>query len=142
MKRVARCLCGSLRVTTDGDPLIVNICHCIDCRRRTGTPFSYNAYFDREHVRIEGPSNSYQRQGQEGREIRHHFCPACGTTVLWDFDLRPERLGIAAALFEQPFSPSPSYSSWESMKCDWLPLPEGLTHFPENPTAPGAVPKS
>ena len=139
MVRVARCLCGSLRVTADGDPLVVNICHCIDCRRRTGAAFSYNAYFDRECIQIEGPTKSYEREGQEGRKIRHHFCPECGTTVFWDFDLRPERCGIAAALFEQPFSPSPSYSAWETMRCEWVPLPEGMAHFPENPAAPKTV---
>src|ERR1700754_556545 len=55
-------------------------------------------------------------------KIRHHFCPHCGTTVYWDFDLRPERYGIAAGLFEQPPDP-PSYSAWEIARCDWAPLP-------------------
>jgi hypothetical protein len=91
----------------------------------------------REHVRIEGATQSYEREGQEGRKIRHHFCPECGTTVFWDLDLRPERYGIAAALFEQPPAP-PSYSVWETTKCDWVPLPEGLSHFSKNPTAPAS----
>ena len=68
--------------------------------------------------------------------------PERGTTVFWDFDLRPERCGIAAALFEQPFSPSPSYSAWEAMKYAWVPLPEGVVHFPENPAAPGTLQNS
>lgn len=139
MTRVARCLCGSLRVTADGDPLVVNICHCVDCRRRTGAAFSYNAYFHRAHVRFDGSSNSYERDGQEGRKIRHHFCPECGTTVFWESDLRPERYGIAAGLFEEPFSHPPSYSAWETMKCEWVPLPESLAHFPENPATPATL---
>jgi hypothetical protein len=116
-----------------GDPLVVNICHCLDCRHRTGSAFSYNAYFERESVQIEGSDKSYEREGQEGHKVRHHFCPNCGTTVFWDSDRNPARYGIAATLFGQPFSPLPLYSAWERVKCDWVSLPEGLTHFSENP---------
>jgi hypothetical protein len=141
MTGIARCLCGSLSVIADGEPLAVNVCHCLDCRRRTGAAFSYNAYFLREQVRIEGMPASYEREGQEGRKVCHHFCPHCGTTVYWDFDLRPERYGIAAGLFEQPPGP-PSYSAWEITRCDWAPLPTNVSHFAKNPTSPAPAQKS
>jgi hypothetical protein len=52
--------------------------------------FSVSAFFKKEHVRAEGPSNIYVRDGQEGRKVRMHFCPTCGTTVFWEADLRPD----------------------------------------------------
>jgi hypothetical protein len=95
MSRTARCLCGLLRAHVEGEPLSVNTCHCLDCRRRTGAAFSYNAYFDKACVQTDGPRECYVREGQDGRQVRHHFCPTCGTTVYWDLDMRPGRYGIA-----------------------------------------------
>ena len=40
MERVAKCQCGGFSVTVRGDPTIVNICHCTECQRRTGSPLS------------------------------------------------------------------------------------------------------
>lgn len=74
MTQTVRCLCCSLRLTTSGDPLVANICQCIDCRRRSGAAFSYNVYLHREHYQIECPSKSDEREGQQRRKIRHHFC--------------------------------------------------------------------
>jgi hypothetical protein len=136
MSRTARCLCGLLSARVEGEPLAVNICHCLDCRRRTGAAFSYSAYFDQASVQIDGPSECYAREGQDGRKVRHHFCPSCGTTVYWDFDMRPDRYGIAAALFDDPAFPRPSYSFWEQQRRDWVVLPVGVEHFQGNPVAP------
>ena len=40
-----------------------------------------NAFYARSDVRLEGPCRVYVREGQEGRKIRQHFCPDCGTTI-------------------------------------------------------------
>jgi hypothetical protein len=45
MNRIARCCCGSLRVETTGEPVIVAACHCQECQRRTGAPFGVSGYF-------------------------------------------------------------------------------------------------
>ena len=77
MTRTAHCSCGALRVEVSADPDVVGICHCGECQRRTGSVFSVSAFFKKEHVRAEGPSNIYVRDGQEGRKVRMHFCPTC-----------------------------------------------------------------
>ena len=81
MTRTAHCACGALRVEVSADPAVVGVCHCGECQRRTGSVFGVGAYFKREHIRTQGPSKIYVRDGQEGRKLRMHFCPTCGTTV-------------------------------------------------------------
>ena len=39
MTRIARCCCGSLRTEATGEPALVAACHCMECQRRTGSPF-------------------------------------------------------------------------------------------------------
>ncbi|MFN2470768.1 MAG: aldehyde-activating protein, partial [Gaiellaceae bacterium] len=35
--RHAACSCGQLRLTVEGEPVRVSICHCLACQRRTGS---------------------------------------------------------------------------------------------------------
>ena len=55
MPRTAQCLCGTFSVIVSAEPVMVNVCHCRDCQRRSGVPWTSNAYFPRETVRLNGP---------------------------------------------------------------------------------------
>ena len=45
--RRAECACGQLSAVCSGEPMRVSVCHCLACKRRTGSAFSYNARFPR-----------------------------------------------------------------------------------------------
>ena len=34
------CLCGQVRYGFTGDPLLVGVCHCRNCQKQSGAPFS------------------------------------------------------------------------------------------------------
>ena len=129
MNRNARCCCGSLSVETSGDPAFVVACHCRECQRRTGSPFGVGAYFDRQHVRIEGSNTVYVRDGQEGRKLRNHFCPVCGTNLFWELDARPNQIGVAVGGFVDPSFPAPTRSVWEESRHNWVAFGNDLDHF-------------
>src|SRR5215472_6984057 len=90
MERLAQCHCGSLRAITSGEPLLVGICHCKACQRRTGAVAAYVASFAKAQVTIEGETKVFDREGQSGHKVRFHFCPNCGTSLYWE--LMPDRL--------------------------------------------------
>jgi hypothetical protein len=92
--------------------------------------FGVAAFFKKEHVRAEGPSNIYVRDGQEGRKVRAHFCPTCGTTVFWEADLRPDHIGVAVGAFHDVNFPPPTVSVWEESKHGWVAFTHDLAHFP------------
>jgi hypothetical protein len=127
--RKARCCCGSLCLEASGDPAAVVVCHCSECQRRTGSPFGVGAYFERGQVRIEGPSTVYVRDGQDGRKLRMHFCPTCGTNLFWELDLLPDRIGVAVGGFVDPSFPAPARSVWEESRHDWVAFGHKLEHF-------------
>jgi hypothetical protein len=104
-------------------------CHCLDCQRRTGTAFGVSAYFDRAQVRVEGASSVYTREGQAGRRVRLHFCPTCGTTVHWDLDVFPDKIGVAVGAFADAAFPAPSRSVYERSKHPWIELAGEVAHF-------------
>lgn len=66
MERTAKCLCGQFSVIVTGEPTMVNVCHCHDCQRRSGVPWTSNAYFPKENVRLDGPNKVYTRVSNAG----------------------------------------------------------------------------
>jgi hypothetical protein len=142
MSRIAHCSCGSLRVETTGEPPMVMACHCTECQRRTGGPFGVGVYFDKAQVRAEGDNKVFIRDGQEGRKLRLHFCPACGTTVYWDLDLRPDVIGVALGAFADPSFPAPARSIWEEHRHSWVAFGHDLEHFPQSTTVARPIGRS
>ena len=129
MERLAQCHCGSLRAITSGEPLLVGICHCKACQRRTGALAASVAAFAKAQVTIEGQTKVFDRYGQSGRKVRFYFCPNCGTSLYWEADARPDAYILAAGTFADPNFPPPSVSIFEESKHTWMQLPDGMKHF-------------
>jgi hypothetical protein len=133
MTRIAHCCCGSLRAETTGEPAFVAACHCMECQRRTGSPFGVSTYFPKEQVRTKGPTKIYVRGSDSGREIEQHFCPNCGSTVFWYSEVVPDGIGIAFGAFADPSMPWPKFSVWETARHPWVTFAHELDHFVHQP---------
>ena len=59
--REASCSCGQLRVTTEGEPVRVSVCHCRSCQQRTGSVFAAQARFPTADVSVSGEYREYVR---------------------------------------------------------------------------------
>jgi hypothetical protein len=127
MIREARCTCGALTARTEGDPVRVSICHCGECKRRTGTAFGWNATFNADQVRVDGAYRSFTRGSDDGYWVRSHFCPYCGVTIFYEIERRPGMISIPAGAFADPEFPAPRVEVYEDSRCSWLPDP-GLPH--------------
>ena len=125
--RHAACSCEQLRLTVEGDPVRVSICHCLACQRRTGSAFGYQARFDAEHVTIEGASREYVRVSDDGQRRTFHFCPDCGATVFYAAE--PGIVAVPVGAFADPSFPAPTRSVWEERRHSWLGLPDDIEHL-------------
>lgn len=126
--RTARCCCGSSSIRVAGEPVINGICHCTNCKRRTGSAFGWSTYFPKAAVHERrGPLSSYRVKGQT-RQTRF-FCSQCGTTLTWTVDTLPDLVGIAGGCFadppeDQPPLGEPEATHADGQRCQWLTLPE------------------
>ena len=136
MQRTAKCLCCAFSVTVSVEPTVVNVCHCRDCQRRSGVPWTSNAYFPRGNVRLDGPNNIYTRTSNAGTRINHHFCPTCGVTVCWTRETGSTRFGIPVGAFNDPSFPAPSVSFWEAARYAWSSPLENVDHWDTQPPPP------
>jgi len=126
--REAACSCGQLRLTADGDPFRISMCHCLACQRRTGSAFAMQARWPAEQVRVVGRHTGYVRVSDEGEERTFHFCPDCGATVFYATADAPDVVAVPIGAFADPAFPPPTVSVYESRRHPWLGLPDGLEH--------------
>ena len=127
----ASCLCGDVRLTTSGDPYRTGICHCLDCRKHSGSLFGVFAIFPADAVTIDGTTHEY---------VGRHFCPRCGSSVFGRSGDEVEvSLGALDAPDQQPHgrhAPSmaerlltPTYELWTVRRERWLPEFGGLRRY-------------
>lgn len=119
--RRAECSCGQLSAICSGEPVRVSVCHCLACKRRTGSAFSFNARFAENDVSIKGRAAEFSRTGEEGGRVIYSFCPDCGTTVHYRIDAQPGLTAIPVGAFADPAFPPPFLSFYhESRRCQWV----------------------
>ena len=124
------CSCGSVKLTINGDPLRISICHCFECQKRTGSTYAMQARFKKEKVSITGHTNCYLRTGDEGTQITFNFCPNCANVIYYVLDSQPEVYAVPVGLLCDPGFPKPNYSVYEERMHHWITLPEPMEHVP------------
>jgi len=124
--REAKCSCGALTALCRGEPARISVCHCLDCQRRSGSAFSWNATYSAEQVETSGASSTFSPIGDSGRWARFHFCPACGATVFYEIEARPGMISVPVGGFADPDFPAPFVSVYEERKHRWFDFALGL----------------
>ena len=79
MKRIARCCCGEIGIEVEGLPFLHVVCHCDNCKRRTGSAFGIAAYFeDSQVVRYIGEPSVWARKDTRFGDQKRHFSVTAG----------------------------------------------------------------
>jgi hypothetical protein len=103
------CLCGDVRIVAVGEPYRVGLCHCLDCRKHSGSLFHASAIFPEGSVTITGETREYA-----GR----HFCPRCGSSV---FGRSGDEVELSLGALDAPDQFVPTYELWTIRRESWLP---------------------
>ncbi|KAJ5162828.1 uncharacterized protein N7500_004658 [Penicillium coprophilum] len=75
---VGSCFCGKIRVEHNGQPITSAICHCLDCRKITGSLYSCNILVKTAELQISGSPKELSKTSDSGNSIKNYFCPDCG----------------------------------------------------------------
>ena len=128
-EREATCTCGDLRVTLEGDPMLVSACCCTRCQRRTGSFFGVTAYFRPAQMTARSGAASEFRRG----EAVFRFCPRCGTSLWWAFDWGDDILGVAGGCFADPTLPGPHRMTFTATGHPFVTSPKGIPTYEDGP---------
>lgn len=125
MQYTGGCLCGAIRLTADGPPYRVGLCHCNDCRRHHGALFLAAAIFPQEAVSVTGAPRSYA-----GR----FFCGTCGSSV---FSRTSDEVEVHLGALDCAEDLVPSYELWTIRRATWLPHFPTLQSYPRDRESTG-----
>lgn len=125
MEWQAECNCGQLRARCTGTPDRVSVCHCTNCKRRTGSAFAWNASFPAGAVTTTGECRRFARVTDSGRTNVYYFCPTCGSTVFYDVEMRPGMISIPAGAFASADFPSPTVKVFDQRRVGWCMIDAG-----------------
>jgi hypothetical protein len=129
----ATCACGQASITVNALPTMHGVCHCTNCKRRTGSAFGISAYFDKSAViETKGETNVYAfHHVVQNHDQERHFCVNCGTTLFWFLSAAPESIGIAGGCFADESLPEPTYSVTDGKRWPWVSLPSSWKVYPK-----------
>jgi hypothetical protein len=125
--RTASCACGAFRVTAMGTPEVVNACSCFNCQKRSGSAFSYTAFFPNGSITTEGEARSYREMRAAGRWHEVRFCASCGVAVVSRLEVFPHLTGVAVGCFGDPSFDAPDGFYWAARRHHWITAPQGIT---------------
>lgn len=120
MKR-GGCRCGEVSFAVHGEALRCGLCHCLDCRKRSGAPFVMFVVFAEAYVEVLGP-----RVEVDSATGQREACATCGTVVLWA-DEAAQEIELYAGHFDAPGLFAPTYELWVKRREPWLaalPVPQ------------------
>jgi hypothetical protein len=114
------CACGQLRFEARGAPKRVGLCHCMTCRKTSGSVFNAFVVFPADQVTISGESRSWRAD---------HFCPQCGSQVFYRDE--GDEIEMKLGAFDRTDIFTPTYETWTKRRESWLCTPD-LISYPEN----------
>ena len=97
--KTAACACGALTATAKASPSKVHACSCLECQRRSGSAFTYTAFFADADVTIAGEYRTWRRDSEAGRFHETSFCPTCGCAMFYRLEALPGVIGVPVGSF-------------------------------------------
>jgi len=121
------CLCGSVKYVIPDDLLYAGYCHCSECRRWTGSPFSTSGGIKAsEFTLVKGGTclSSFKK----GKSSTAYFCKNCSSIVYGEV---PEHNMIFVMLGTLEESPSLKlqWHIYTDSKMDWYQINDDLPQF-------------
>ena len=117
------CACGAIRFQATGAPKWVAHCHCVDCRRATGSPLTTYAGYLEENVSF-ARGQAKQRQSSPG--TWRGWCGDCGTPLFYRSTRWAGEIHLFVATFDQPETFAPQGHVYVSEQLPWIHLGDDL----------------
>lgn len=126
-----RCLCGAVSYRATTEPVATAICHCTDCQRQSGAPFSLNVLVAADALTIDGELSSFETIGTEtGQPRNRRFCGTCGSPILTELAEMAGLVALKAGTLDDHSWLEPQLDLWCDSKQAWLDADADRGRFP------------
>ena len=133
------CSCGAIRYGVCGPPVMVEYCHCNDCRKSSGSAVSVLAGFRQDGFKI---ASGVPTCFNTTEVVRRSFCGTCGTPLFYENQDYPEDIYIHLGSFDDPGELPPDRHVWVSKRISWHEIKDNLPQYQQFSSAdsPGGAP--
>ncbi len=130
-----RCHCGAVRYESTGNVVRFAYCHCDDCRKISGSPFSSALVLEAAGFKITQGEDLLTGYVSSPGKTRS-FCRQCGAHICARMVARPEIVIIRAGTLDVPPPVSPQMHVWTKARAPWCAICDTLPQYEE-----GYIPK-
>ena len=124
------CACGAIRYESTSEPLVMLSCHCRDCQRASGGPFSSYVIVPTEaFTLLQGTPRFHASPSHMGGQTQRGFCSECGAPIYVKTDSAPQIIAIRTASLDDPSWFNPQLEAWTSDAQSWDQLNPALPKF-------------
>lgn len=127
------CLCGAVNYQVTGKPIVTGHCHCVDCRKTSGTGHCTHVAMRADEVHLTGAMSSYRRPADSGNMVERFFCPNCGSPIYSTNLAMPGMVFVRASSLDDPDQVTPQMAVYASRAPTWDVTDASLPTFPEMP---------
>jgi hypothetical protein len=128
------CACGAIRYESTATPVLMLHCHCRDCQRASGGPFSSFVIVTAEAFKLlQGSPRFHASPSEKGGMTRRGFCPDCGAPVVVKADAVPQFVAIRSASLDDPSWFKPQMDVWTCDAHPWDEMNHALAKFEKYP---------
>lgn len=127
------CLCGAVTYEARGVPIFVGHCHCVHCRKASGTGHGTHVAMPESDVSVTGEVKSYARRADSGNQVARSCCPECGCAIYSKNTGMPGMIFLRASSLDDPDQVTPQLIVYASRAPKWDVMDASLRSFPEMP---------
>lgn len=127
------CLCGDVRYESKADAAVTGHCHCVDCRKSSGTGHCSHMGVPSDAVAVTGEVSVYDKPADSGNVVSRAFCPKCGSAVYSLNSVMGELVFIRASSLDDPEVFKPQVVVYASRAPSWDHMDPDIPAFPEMP---------
>lgn len=128
------CACGAIRYESTAEPVLMLHCHCRDCQRSSGGPFSSFVIVPAEaYTLTQGTPRFHDSPSHAGGHTHRGFCPDCGSPVHVHTDAVPHIVAIRTASLDEPGGFNSQMDVWTCDAPPWDVMNPALPKFDKYP---------
>ena len=125
----ASCLCGGIKLKTQGYHRNVQNCHCIQCMKTHG---HHAAYTNVEERNVKFLKKRTLKWFKSSKRAKRGFCNKCGASLFFKI-IGTKTISIAAGMFNRPVKLKTTMNIFVKGKSDYYKLDSGMLKFNRYP---------
>lgn len=131
--REGRCHCGAATLSFSCQPELTFYCHCQDCQRTTGSPFSVELMVSASGFAANGELATYTVTGDSGNAVHRRSCAKCSSALFLECDAVPGYVFVKAGALDDASVVEPEMHIFVCAKQPWVKIDDDLPQFERMP---------